>query len=314
MASQPVAPFYVPRPADDTYWSGAPVESPIIAFLTHQIIFGAGGQGPTKQWHYDHDVGESFWYATPIPSKLIEPELTAGGQVQSRQWLFGDHDWPAWSWTIPNSSLLAPILTSNRPKFNQWAWKYTFEESAIWRQPPQGLLLTPFVPPKIKPFPWGLHDTFDDWPAWFQQTPQAAALFTPPAPLIIPALAFAFEQPVYAAIGSDSPSGQNWSGAGYMTKYEIDTSIQINGEFINAISGVYVDPFLVTLYILDPTGLESTVNYPGAVSKASQGHYFYQLTPSISGTWTYKWKASGSAVATSPDTTFTINASALIAG
>jgi hypothetical protein len=315
--TQPVAPFYVPRPSDDTYWSGAPSKSPIATALINQTMFGAPGQVPTKQWHYDYDVGETFWYATPVASKLIEPELTSAGQVTSRQWLFGDNDYPSYQWKSPNSQIMLPLLAA-RPKFNAWQWKSTYDnyaDSAIWQQPRQGLLLAPFVPPRIKPFSWDLRFTFDDFPAWFQQTYQATGtIFTPPAPLIVPALAFSSDHSAYSAKASDSPSGQNWSGAGYMAKYEIDTSIRLNGEFINAITGVYIDPALVTLYTIDPTGLISIVNYPGAVSKASQGHYFYQLTPIISGTWSYKWQASGTAVATSPDTTFTVNASALIPG
>ena len=71
---------------------------------------------------------------------------------------------------------------------------------------------------------------------------------------------------------------------------------------------------MVTLYILNPNSGSNILNYPGAISRASQGHYFYQLTPSISGTWYYKWQATGTAVATSPDTSFTVNPSLLIAG
>jgi hypothetical protein len=282
MANQPVSPFYVPRPADDTYYSGAPTESPIIGFLTAQTMFGAAGQVPTKQWHYDYDEVPFFQWRPPLQSE-IALFLTIGG----------------------------------RPKFNEWAWKYTDDDRAIWRQPPQGIVILPSSRgpgPTTRNFPWGLTYTIDDHPVWFQQVRQIGPQFTPPAPAVVPALAFASEQSAYSAAGSDSPSGQNWSGAGYMAKYEIDTIIQINGEFINSITGVYVDPSLVTLYLLTPAGVASSVDYPGAISRSSQGHYFYQITASISGSWTYKWQATGTAVATSPDTSFTVNASLLIAG
>jgi hypothetical protein len=277
MATQPVAPFYVPRQADPPYWSGAPTKSPIISSFT-----GGGNPAVPVFWKYD----------------LNDPQM--------------------WSWMAPVSSILLPILVAGgRPKFNEWAWKYTDDDRAIWRQPPQGILILPTSRgpgPSTRNFPWSLTYTIDDHPVWFKQTPQPGPNFTPPAVPVVIALAFSSEQSAYSASASDSPSGQNWSGAGYMAKYEIDTTIQINTEFINSLTGVYVDPSMVTLYILNPNGGTNILNYPGGVSKASQGHYFYQLTPSISGTWYYKWQATGTAVATSPDTSFTVNASLLIAG
>jgi len=160
----------------------------------------------------------------------------------------------------------------------------------------------------------------------------------PPTPIVItgiPALGFSVERVVYSswpfdlliftalaheqscfkARASDSPSGQNWSGAGYMAKYEIDTEIQINGEFINSLTGVYIDPTSITLFVLDPSGATSNYTWPSAtIVRDSLGHFHQQITPSKSGTWTYKWQATGAAICTSPDTTFTVNASALIAG
>jgi hypothetical protein len=136
-------------------------------------------------------------------------------------------------------------------------------------------------------------------------------IFTIPG---VPCLVYCVEQSAVAVYASDSPSGQGWKGAGYMSKYEIDTSIQINGDFLNAIDDIYVDPSGVTLFILDPSGAQTIAQYPGAVIRDAQGHYHYTIAPSKSGTWTYKWQAGGSFIGTSPDTTFTVNASALIAG
>jgi hypothetical protein len=64
-------------------------------------------------------------------------------------------------------------------------------------------------------------------------------LFTIPG---IPCLVYCVDQNAVVVYASDSPSGQGWKGAGYMAKYEIDTSIQINGDFLNAIDDIYVDP------------------------------------------------------------------------
>lgn len=136
-----------------------------------------------------------------------------------------------------------------------------------------------------------------------------------PKPVGTPALCFTSEQAVVTCAASDSPSGQNWSGAGYMAKYEIDTSIRIQSVFFNSLLGVYVDPTEVQLFIMDPAGniLDHTT-LDGSVTRSELGHYIFTFEPTVSGTWTYKWQGTGIALATSPDTTFTVNASTLIAG
>jgi hypothetical protein len=276
MATQPVAPFYVPRPGDEAFWQGAPTKSTIIRAFT------ATGQPPTKQWHYDYDEVPFFQWRPPLQSE-IALFLTFGG----------------------------------RPRFNEWGWKLSYEDSAIWRQPPQGIVLLPAsgAPgPKTRNFAWNAAYTVYDFPSWYQQTRQPGPMVTPPAPPTVIALAFSSDHSAFRATASDSPSGQNWSGAGFMAKYEIDTVIQVNGEFTNSLTGIYVDPTLVTLYILPPNGAANSVDYPGAVSRASQGHYFFQITANQSGVWYYKWQATGVATATSPDVTFTVNPSLLIAG
>jgi hypothetical protein len=81
MATQPVAPFYVPRPADDTHHFAAPAKSPIVRFLTAQTMFGAAGQVPTKQWHYDYDEVPFFQWRPPLQSE-IALFFTFGGRPQ----------------------------------------------------------------------------------------------------------------------------------------------------------------------------------------------------------------------------------------
>ena len=160
-----------------------------------------------------------------------------------------------------------------------------------------------------------------DWPN--PRGPQRsidALLLTNNSPFIllglqIPSLAFSSDMAAYTCSANDSASGQDWSGAGYMAIYDIDTSIQFYGVFRNSLTGVYIDPTTVTIYMLDPTGTETSYdNLTGSVVRDSLGHYHFTLTPTISGVWTYKWRGIGNAVATSPDTSFTINASSLIAG
>lgn len=130
-----------------------------------------------------------------------------------------------------------------------------------------------------------------------------------------PTLAFTSEKQAVTCTASDSPSGQDWSGSGYMARYEIDTPIQIEGIFLDALNNVYVDPTDVQLFVRDPTG--NIVDYSianSSVIRQGAGHYVVTIEPTLSGTWTYKWQGTGTHPATSPDTTFTVNASALISG
>jgi hypothetical protein len=139
----------------------------------------------------------------------------------------------------------------------------------------------------------------------------------------IPTLAFSSDQAtaastagvvsVFTCTASDSPSGQNWRGSGFMAKYEIDTSIQIEGVFLNALSNVYIDPSEVQLFIMDPDGnVTDYTTLNGGVTRQQVGYYTVTIVPGISGTWTYKWQGTGVAPATSPDTTLVVNSSVLI--
>jgi len=128
-----------------------------------------------------------------------------------------------------------------------------------------------------------------------------------------PTLCFTSDMETLTCGASDSPSGQNWSGSGYMARYEIDTSLQIEGVFLDSLNNVYIDPTEVQLFVLDPNGAQldySTLD--GTILKEGVGHYTFTFVPGIAGTWTYKWQGTGVAPATSPDTTFTINSSTLV--
>jgi hypothetical protein len=120
----------------------------------------------------------------------------------------------------------------------------------------------------------------------------------------IPALAFSSDAATVTCTASDSPSGQQWSGPGYMAKYEIDTSIQLRGVFMNPLAGVPIDPTLVQLFVMDPNG--NVTDYSGSVIRDAVGRYHLVIEPGLPGTWTYKWQGTGAAAATSPDTIFTV--------
>lgn len=134
-----------------------------------------------------------------------------------------------------------------------------------------------------------------------------------PFVVIFPALAFSSDQATMLCAASDSPSGQQWSGPGYMAKYEIDTSIQLNGVFTNPLAGVPIDPTEVLLYVMDPNGNVSIyTNLLGQVIRENVGRYHFVLEPSLPGTWLYKWQGTGSVATTSPDTIFTVSASVFL--
>jgi hypothetical protein len=205
--------------------------------------------------------------------------------------------------------------------------KYDYPNPRGYRQPIDNLTLTNFGPSLLHFTPtFGLGGTpnFDfPNPRGAQRAINLLTITNPlPLPLVtfpgFPCLVYSVDQGAVSVYASDSPSGQGWKGAGYMAKYEIDTSIQINGDFLNAIDDIYVDPSGVFLFILDPSGFQTSFQYTGVpaspITRDSQGHYHFVITPSKSGTWTYKWQATGTFIGTSPDTFFTVNASALLAG
>lgn len=96
-----------------------------------------------------------------------------------------------------------------------------------------------------------------------------------------------------------------------MNVYEIDTQIQITGEFLAIVGGAPVAPTDVELYLLAPDGTEQTITT--GFGNPSVGIYTYVTTPSLGGIWAYKWRSpDGAVIATGPDTVFLVNASMLI--
>lgn len=99
-----------------------------------------------------------------------------------------------------------------------------------------------------------------------------------------------------------------------MNFYPVDTLVQVNGSFLIATSGVPIDPTAVTLFIMSPSNVITSVTYPGDIQRSGTGAYYYQFTPSGPGRWTYTWQGTGAVVASSFDTSFVVKASALIPG
>lgn len=183
---------------------------------------------------------------------------------------------------------------------------------------------SPLVPPPPIPSVWG-------WPfdpvAYPRSRSHRGALLLwgwpevllPPPPPRRPDLAFVADAALWSATSRVSPAYANdveesASGVQNMGTYEIQTALEIIGNFADSLTGEAADPTTITLFLRDPTGVVQTLAYPGDLTREQVGSYNYVFTPLIHGTWTYKWQGTGAVVATSPDSTITVRQSALISG
>jgi hypothetical protein len=97
-----------------------------------------------------------------------------------------------------------------------------------------------------------------------------------------------------------------------MNTYQIDTLIQVSTTFTD-LTGALADPTSIFCYVVDPNGV--TTEYSGGqITRDSEGIYHVQITPSVSGYWRYKWQGTGALVASSADTSFYVQPSAMIRG
>lgn len=293
-----------------------------LNLLGADMFFGAGG--PT----YDYPNPRGYIPAVQLKTWVLPLNLNLLSQDKFYGLGGPSYDYPNprgkarsidnWSWIGPTNPLTAipphfnlagqpnydqPNPRAQRRAIDLWSW---VQPTNIVNQK----ILIPYTPNYDWPNPSrGPLKPIDIW-TWINQgNIQLGRVIGRPT------LAFSSEMATVLCLASDSPSGQNWRGSGYMAKYEIDTSIQIEGVFMDALSNVYIDPSEVILFVMDPTGAVieyTTLN--NAVIRDSLGHYHFTFVPNISGTWVYKWQGTGTAVATSPDTTFTVGASSLIAG
>lgn len=196
MASIPRAPFYAPRPSDDPVWTGAPIDSALIQQLTHQKVFGAGGQ--VRQRHFAafifDDCG-SFWEGEPLGSEVL-PLLTqqkmqgAGGQVVSKRWapvVVSFDDASFWEGE-PVASAVIPLLTQQvmYGKGGQVPTKryspFTYDDPAFWEGEPLGSEVIPLLTlqkmfgagGQVALRPWDVFYTLDDASFW-QGAPASSA-------------------------------------------------------------------------------------------------------------------------------------------
>jgi hypothetical protein len=175
-------PFWVPRQSADDSWNAAPTDSPIIAFLTKQKIYGVGGQVPTKRWlpYYTYNVAESQWNAAPTDSPIIafltkQKIYGVGGQVPTKRWLpyYTENDPPPWQMPaeLLNSGVIQQLSRITFPLFTPFLWRlhYTQNDPPPWQGTPVGPidnLYSVTVNPRVPQFP----DLYSEDAAW-QGTP-----------------------------------------------------------------------------------------------------------------------------------------------
>jgi hypothetical protein len=86
-----------------------------------------------------------------------------------------------------------------------------------------------------------------------------------------------------------------------MSIYEVGDLVTLQATF-TSIDGVNTDPTTITLSVQDPGGTITTYTYAGAaVTKFATGIFRYTLSITLSGTYVYRWKGTGTVQAASPD-------------
>ena len=98
-----------------------------------------------------------------------------------------------------------------------------------------------------------------------------------------------------------------------MNVYQIETTIRLSVAFYNTALNLPADPSMVSLFVEDPDGVVTQIP-SGDIVRSGVGAYYSDFLPTSAGQWTYKWQGSGtSVVATSRDTKFFVQLSALVA-
>jgi hypothetical protein len=94
-----------------------------------------------------------------------------------------------------------------------------------------------------------------------------------------------------------------------MAAYEIDTLVRLSSIFTAVAGNTPSDPTNVKLYVMDP-GSQVTIYQFSAteITKDSTGNYHRDILANQVGNWKYKWQGTGTVQVTSPDGTFSVNA------
>jgi hypothetical protein len=84
--------------------------------------------------------------------------------------------------------------------------------------------------------------------------------------------------------------------------YELETEVRLTANFFIENTDMMEDPTEVTLYVLNPAGVQMEYTYAaGQITRDGLGQYQYSLLTDMPGTWLYKWQGMGSLVVMSRD-------------
>ena len=83
-----------------------------------------------------------------------------------------------------------------------------------------------------------------------------------------------------------------------MNAYHVGQQVRVWVQFAD-IDGYAVDPTVITLKVVDPTGALETWVYETdpAVTRVDGGQYYVEFIPTRPGTWRYRWESSGALTA-----------------
>jgi hypothetical protein len=81
--------------------------------------------------------------------------------------------------------------------------------------------------------------------------------------------------------------------------YEIGQLVRLTAAFTNAADRP-IDPSEVSVTVTTPAGNATTSTYAGgSVKKDSVGHYHFDQSADVAGTWRFRWFSTGSGQAAS---------------
>lgn len=75
-----------------------------------------------------------------------------------------------------------------------------------------------------------------------------------------------------------------------------------------------LDPTTVTIYYEGPDGTPHDQTWPGNVTRNSEGVFYFDIEPEVSGNWYFKGEGSGGVEACTPDILFQVRPSIFLAG
>jgi hypothetical protein len=141
-------------------------------------MFGAGGQGPTKQWHYDYFLNEPLWVGAPEASEVIvnlaryEPaDLNGFIGISSDEHQF---------WYIgPNRPLLGSGIAS---PFINLIPRFDWDDPGPWQRLPVKSIALPRSSPQIPLIP---PTRPDDASTWLADPIPSLTILLPKVPVYI---------------------------------------------------------------------------------------------------------------------------------